>query len=149
MDFGSCSSHLLPNFTYFRNLLTPAAVRDTLCSDYAALFLELALHHSSRSCRECSECRQKHDPDPNQATCSPGASEHLQLCCCSIQARSSQSARDQLENATRSLYILLKDQCQQCTKQSQRSPLKQHTAISKVTVILLFVGVPCLFCGTG
>lgn len=63
MDFGSCPSHLLPNFTYFRNLLTPAAVRDTLCSgpDYAVLFLELAQHHSSRSCREHNECRQKHD----------------------------------------------------------------------------------------
>lgn len=39
MDFGSCSSHLLPNFTHFRNLLTPDAVRDTLCSgpDYTVV----------------------------------------------------------------------------------------------------------------
>lgn len=115
MDFGSCSSRLLPNFTYFGNLLTPDAVRDSLCSgpDYAVLFLELAQHHSSRSCREHNQCRQKHDfsetQTPHQATCrknhSPGAPEHLQLCCCSIQARFPQPAGDQLENAARSLCI--------------------------------------------
>lgn len=59
MDFGTCSSHLLPNFTYFRNLLTPDAIRGILCSDYAVLFPELVQHH--RSCRERNECRQKHD----------------------------------------------------------------------------------------
>lgn len=63
MDSASCSSHRLPNFTYFRNLLTPDAVRDTLFSgpDYTVLFLELVQHHSSRSCREHNECRRKHD----------------------------------------------------------------------------------------